>query len=169
MLNIFAPKTHDIEEFLSGIGKDYKGRTFASILAYTNHQLECNHDYIQCIFPTDTPSMYVSVPIVSIEDAIKMRGNTAIQINLHLATKRMIKFYSESKTWNNKNNHNFKRISRILRSLRLFGCDNDADLFYEFVMSQDLQNVNEKTMFYWKKNNEKVPYEVKESKNTINS
>ena len=157
---IFAPKTHDIEKFLSGTGKDYKGRSFTSILAYTNHQLECSHDYIQYIFPTDTSSMYVSAPIVSIEDAIKMRKNAAIQTNLHLATKRMIKFYSESKTWNTKNNHNFKRISRILRSLRLFGCDNDADLFYEFIISQDLQNVNEETMSYWKKNNKKVLCEV---------
>ncbi len=154
-------KTHNIETFLSGTGVDYKNRTYASILSFSNQQLEHKHDYIQCLFPTDAPSMHAPAPIVTTEEAIKMRQNEAVIMNLHLATERMIQFYTEYKGWRHKRNHNYKRISRILRCLRLFGCDRDADKFYEFVMKEIatkhiLPIIDQETIEYWNRNNKRI-------------
>ena len=158
-------RTHDIEAFLSGTGKDYKNRTLAQILCFSNFELESRHNYIQCLFPIDTVSAFAPAPIITIEKALQLRTNKAIQLNLHLATERMIRFYTEYNGWKQKGNHNYKRISRILRSLRLFGCDKDAERFYSFILEQiNIQKqlsilVDEETKKHWEENNKIVSYE----------
>lgn len=131
-MSIFT-KQYDIESFLKGSSADFKHRSYASLLSQSNLELELRHNYIQCMFPTDEPSQFVNVPTISVSDAQKLGQNESVRMNLHLATKRMIRFYTETSHWIRRGNHNYRRISRILRCLRIFGCNKDADLFYKKV------------------------------------
>ena len=37
--------------FLTGIGRDHRGRSLAEVLAFDDSALEQHHDYIQWLFP----------------------------------------------------------------------------------------------------------------------
>lgn len=161
-------KKFDLYTFLSGDAPDAKGRYYNGILQQSDEWLEHCHDYIQEIFPTDEPSMFVlHAPIVTIEDANKWSQNIFIRQNMKYALERMIKFYSTTNRfgkyfWVEKQNHNYRRVSRILRSLRLFGLDDEADMFYEFVNNIADENpnvVNADTRAFWAKNNERIMME----------
>lgn len=83
---------------------------------------------------------------------------------MHNATERMIGFYT-AKNWRGKypwltpHNHNYKHISRILRSLRMFGLDAEADLFYCCIIDIVSANpgvVDDTTKVFWATNNQKT-------------
>ncbi len=156
-------KQYDIESFLKGYGVDFKHRSYASLLNQSNLELELRHDYIQCMFPTDEPSQFVSAPTISVSDAQKLGQNESVRMNLYLATKRMIRFYEETDHWKRKGNHNFRRISRILRCLRIFGCDKDANMFYEQICMPVIMRycvtVDQKTVQFWNENNQIITNE----------
>ncbi len=163
-MNLFK-KEYDIESFLKGSGVDFKNRTYASLLSQSNLELELRHDYIQCLFPTDEPSQFINVPTISVSDAQELGQNETVRMNLHLATKRMIRFYEETDHWKRKGDHNYRRISRILRCLRIFGCDEDADLFHERVCVPVIMEyraeiiVDQKTVQFWRENNQMIANE----------
>lgn len=134
---------------------DPYGRSYEDYLNQTPLQLEMRHNYIQYMFPTDIPSRYVDAPTISADDAYILGKNEAIREDLRLATEVMIKFFTNKKHWK-KYDHNFKRISRILRCLRIFGLDDKADRFYELVVPIVYSIADEETKIYWIKNNQKV-------------
>lgn len=157
-------KTYNIHYFLTGDVPDYKGRYFDGILEHSNDWLEKCHDYIQLIFPTDKRSSYsLFAPVVTASEAEELSKDPVIRENMRKAVKRMMDFYAET-DWITRNNHNYLRISRILRSLRLFHLDAEADKFYEFVTEiadKHSDVITTKTRGYWERNNEKVPREIK--------
>ncbi|MBQ7428342.1 opioid growth factor receptor-related protein [Butyrivibrio sp.] len=155
-------KLHD---FLAGLIPDKKGRCYDQILRRSNRYLEYCHDYIQELFPTDSPSRFVShAPVITAAQAAAWSSNDLIRLNMHNATERMIRFYT-TKNWRGKyqwltpHNHNYKRISRILHSLRMFGLDAEADLFYRCIMNIVSTNpgvVDDTTKAFWATNNQKT-------------
>ncbi|SDW48488.1 Opioid growth factor receptor (OGFr) conserved region [Lachnospiraceae bacterium KHCPX20] len=135
---------HDVYAFLSSTGTDYKGRTYTEIINQDDVWLERTHDYIQCIFPTDEPSAYVPSPIVSIDEAKNMAANPAVINSLRDGLRRMHKFYEKNDHWLTPENHNYKRISRILRCLTIFGLREDVQEFFEFAKIRLLSVPDEK-------------------------
>lgn len=107
------------------------------------------------MFPTDIPSQYVDAPTISADEAYILGKNETVRENLRLATEVMIDFFINKKIWT-KNDHNFKRISRILRCLRIFGLDDEADRFYKTIVPVVKSVADDKTKTYWIKNNQKV-------------
>lgn len=150
------PTGNYISRILLGEVPDPNDRYYKDYLNQTHLQLEMRYNYIQYMFPTDIPSQYVDVPTISADDAYILGKNKTVRENLRLATEVMIEFFTNKKHWR-KNDHNFKRISRILRCLRLFGLDDEADhFFYKLVMPAIKSITDEETKAYWIKNNQKV-------------
>lgn len=136
-----------LRHFLTGNGTDKYGRTHGQILSMSDFKLEITHNYIQWLFPIDTPSKYADSIVLTDEMIASFKTDKEILANLKLAFERMMRFYGFGRndqgqlvivasrikmrvTWFNRENHNFLRLTRILKSLRLFGLlDLERDLF----------------------------------------
>jgi cupin superfamily acireductone dioxygenase involved in methionine salvage len=58
----------------------------------------------------------------------------------------------KQKKWCKEFNHNLLRITRIIRSARIFGLDEEADEFYLLAKEAgDFFGVSDKTKEYWKR------------------
>ncbi len=140
-------ETEMLYHFLIGNGKDIYGRTHEQILSMSNLKLETTHNYIQWLFPIDTPSKYAASVILTEEMAEQFKEDKRIIDNLRRAYVRMMKFYGFGRddrgqlvpvvsqwkmriTWLNRGNHNFLRLTRMLKSLHLFRLsDLESELF----------------------------------------
>lgn len=127
-------------DFLRGTGRDDRGRRLAEIWALDDEQLEQRHDFIQWLFPLDTPSAAVpGSPVLAPGDIAAIRRDPALRASLRRSLDRMLAFYGlawdgdrasirlapffalRAAVWIGHGNHNFRRITRILRSLVLAG------------------------------------------------
>ena len=108
-------------EFYLGYARDLSGhRTIGHMMAFSDHQLESYHDYIQWVFPLPEPSRFNPTAPLLTEDDINCfliypspRGAMKAMLN------RMTRFYLANDHWVKPRDHNFLRITRILRSVRL--------------------------------------------------
>ena len=126
--------------FLRGDGPDGRGRRIAAIWAMSDAELESAPDFIQWLFPLDTPSAAVpGSPVLSMEEIAALRGDRTIRANLRRSLDRMLGFYGlawdserraihlaphfggQAVVWLSRGNHNLRRLTRILRSLVLAG------------------------------------------------
>ena len=126
-------------------GNDHRGRSLSGILGSSDEWLEREHDYIQWLFPMGDKSPYApEAPIVDTEaiDAFARQSN--LRSNQRLAFQRMMQFYGfeldddvdddgkiivyvdrskdferQTQRWLRPANHNFKRITRIVKSTSL--------------------------------------------------
>lgn len=117
-------KERVLEDFLCGKGPDDKGRYLWEILSADDEWWEDTHDYIQWVFPTDRKSSYNrTAPTVSVPVRIK-----APRLIESYARFRM---FLRNADWEHPDNHNMRRITRVIRSLVLFGHTEHAQEFYE--------------------------------------
>ncbi len=125
-------------------GTDHRGRTRAAILSQDDRWLEDTHDYIQWLFPLPERSQFNAAgPVLSEGDQDAFRTRPELRERLVEALSRMLAFYGfepaacgppsafgrspgGSEAWISRHNHNFLRISRILRCLALLGCGDQA-------------------------------------------
>lgn len=130
--------------FLRGDISDDNGRYIYNILAFSRHQLEVTHNYIQWLFPIDSESSYAYSIILTEELAEEIKKDSVAMRNVELAYKCMLEFYGfrwdrkKNKVvkynseiwmrlkWLNKGNHNFLRLTRIIRCLTLLGMHTEA-------------------------------------------
>lgn len=123
-----------IVNFLSGSGSDHRGRSLEEVLALSDSELESRHDFIQWLFPLDTPSAAVpGSPVLSSNDIAEIRGCQQCRANLLRASDRMRRFYAENDHWLVRFDHNHRRITRIIKSLSLLVGNQEAEEFYRFI------------------------------------
>jgi len=117
----------------------------------SNDVLENKHDYIQWLFPLPEKSFFNTKCQVLDEETLKeFQTNEDLQDSLRFALGIMLKFYKESRHWVTKYNHNYLRISRIIRCLALVGLIEEAEEFYSFILSKVLETeVDANTLKYW--------------------
>lgn len=126
-----------IVSFLEGEGTDARGRTLFDVLAMNDVALEHTHDFIQWLFPLPEPSAAVpDSPVLTPDDVLGIRGSELAPLALAAATDRMRNFYRATHDWLTPNDHNHRRISRIIRSLRLLVGDAEADAFRDAIMAR---------------------------------
>ena len=132
--------------------------------------LETNHNYIQWMFPLDEPSRYnLEAPVLNEKEIELILENKIIQQNILKSLDVMLGFYGferkgkkiiknrnfkrRGRNWITKNNHNYLRITRILRSLKITGLGEYADVFYKELMQVCVENpvISDETKHYWKK------------------
>ena len=151
--------------FLKDECKNYNGYTLSDIWEFNDIQLEKQHNYIQWIFPLEKRSSFnIFCPIVR---NISLYDDLIIRNNMIKSFSMMLKFYgfilkdnkilkhnyeARKVIWISKNNHNFLRITRILKSLSLFKLNYYAIEFYKvllLVYEENKDIISEKTIQYW--------------------
>ena len=144
----------ELVEFLSGSGRDARGRRLNEILAFSDEDLEAHHDFIQWLFPLDSPSAAVpGSPVLSRKEIEAIRACEPCQFNLKRSAERMARFYTKNDHWLVPTNHNHLRITRIVRSLKLLVGRQDAEDFLNAIMrrvGQPNLRVSETSLRYWR-------------------
>jgi hypothetical protein len=118
-------------------GRDDRGRRLEEILAWSGPRLEAVHDYIQWVFPLREPSgANPAAPVLTDEEVAAFAADPELRARLRGAYERMLRFYGlrppGPKPWLTPGNHNFLRLTRMLRSLRALGLEAEArELFAE--------------------------------------
>ncbi|KAI5797706.1 opioid growth factor receptor conserved region-domain-containing protein, partial [Geopyxis carbonaria] len=150
-----APRTMptDIVAFYTHPGgtPDHRGRTLSGILALPDAALEAHHDYIQLLFPLPESSMFAyNAPILTPSITAAFRSTLALRLRLRESFARMLTFYgfratedagmlavvplrpgaTPVRSWWSRSGHNHLRITRIIRSLRILGCEGEAEAFW---------------------------------------
>jgi hypothetical protein len=149
-----------ITDFYINNGEDNKGRTLKSILEKSDIYLETSHDIIQWLFPLHEKSYHsINSPVLTKEDVEILQSSLIAKENMILSLRRFCKFlgllpYDQNKirVWCNNGNHNLLRITRIIRSLRLFGINDKTIIFYEAISKLAKEKgISNNTLEYWEK------------------
>jgi hypothetical protein len=167
--------TSRIVGFYRGTGTDHRGRTLDEILSFDDRSLESTHDYIQWLFPLTEPSQFNSqAPLLTHADIETISFAPELQANVVRAFERMLSFYgfempesggslnirtterfkAQAANWRTPGNHNYLRITRILKSLRLLGLAPHADAFLaalETVYAEAPEKIGERTLSFWRR------------------
>jgi hypothetical protein len=136
-----------LTRFFSG-GADDEGRTFDEIVGWDDARLEMVHDYIQWLFPLPERSgANPWAPVLDAETIAAIRRDAAMQGRLRAGFLRMLAFYgfagedgrvvegprfaAAARNWLRAGNHNHLRLTRMLRSLRVLGLEQEAAALWE--------------------------------------
>lgn len=168
-----------IVDFYKNKRPNSSGKYINEIWSFDNVDLERCHDYIQWLFPLDEGSAYnPDAPILTKEDIelFKTDRNFDDDFNLYdcldTSLTLMLEFYGFNivfvitnilivfnENFNNRysewlypGNHNYLRITRILKSLCLLGKEKEAKAFLDclkilYKLYPDY--IGEKTFGYW--------------------
>lgn len=137
---------------------DTDGRMIEDILSFNDIQLEKVHDYIQEIFPTDEESAYnLDAPVFEKNELRNIyKRHIVIRNNITSAFNMMVDFWGlrkeECPDWFYDGNHNCLRVTRVLKSLNLFGAYELADELTVLLKNKIKQfpNAVPKAEKYWK-------------------
>ena len=131
---------------------DTSGRRITDMWNYNPSQLEGIHNYIQWLFPlTEGSAFNQDAPLLSGEDIQAFRTEPALRQNALKSFGLLLNFYgfelkeidgkfsvsrgsnygSRTRNWLSPYNHNFLRITRILKFLKLIGEDLLASAFFK--------------------------------------
>jgi hypothetical protein len=166
-----------ITDFYSGTLKHPRGVTIDAIWQWNAGQLEYEHTYIQWLFPL--PEMSVAVPdspILSTKDMERFKASPELRARLLKSFRLLLGFYGfalrygpeqpdqptieptdafaeRARRWLTTGNHNYLRITRILRSLTLLGLQREASEFFAVLQRVYLKNpdrIGPVSYEYWK-------------------
>ncbi|BAU10115.1 opioid growth factor receptor [Leptolyngbya sp. NIES-3755] len=161
--------TNLLVSFYLGEQRDIEGRTIEEIWAWDFEELECVHDYIQWLFPLAERSAFNSnAPIVTSEMIEAFQSNPQLRENLVRSLRVMLRFYGlqenggeitrledysiRKSEWVDRFNHNYLRITRILKCLMTFGLEQYAQSFYrclEQIYREESDRIGSETFHYW--------------------
>ena len=163
---------HPLIAFYKGVGTDHRGRTLSGILAFSDSQLESCHDYIQWLFPLRKPSPYnPEAPVVDDAVEAEFRRDHDLQTEVHRALLRMLQFYGvvlretpqgfellapadvDQFHWMTPDNHNHKRLCRILACLKLIGMDSHVSALWQGLQQLALAHpdaISSATITHWR-------------------
>lgn len=160
------PENDALFAFLSGYGQSYSQVYIWDVWDFSYEELENRHDYIQWLFPLKERSRFNAFAPIIMD--ISPYKTYTIKEHMQKSFALMLSFYgfkicgdeiicSESfperkENWITPGNHNYLRITRILKSLMLFGLKKEAGMFLrilETVYEDNKDKIGEETMNYW--------------------
>lgn len=126
-------------------------------MALDPSQLEHVHDYIQWLFPLPEPSRaQPQSPVMTDEDIEAFKLDLDLHKQVERACLLMLNWYMDSPHWVTPRNHNFLRITRIIRFLTLIGFDAEAAMFYGYALGclrkhglMDLEDLHKEGTVQW--------------------
>ena len=154
-------------------GPDHLGRMLAEIWHWSHDALEVHHDYIQWLFPLRTPSSANRhAPLLTDDDIGHWLDDPMLRMNLRRSFEVMLQFYGLRLThaegtlnvvlasnaaerqlhWLTPRNHNYLRLTRIIRSLELLGAPELAAALRQALRRLATTHhaaIDEETMGYW--------------------
>lgn len=156
-------------EFYRDGAPDDAGRTLAEILAWPDERLEEVHDFIQWLFPLPERSgANPAAPTLDDSTIETFRTTSQMQDRLRASFERILRFYglewtgakvdraanflARSQNWLHPMNHNHLRLTRILRSLRVLGLEDEAAALYEAIRAIYTEHpgrITERTFQFW--------------------
>jgi hypothetical protein len=157
-------------DFYRGQATDTEGRFLKDIWAWDDDSLESVHDFIQWLFPLPEPSQFnPDAPLLSTEDIAAFQRDALLGANLQKSFERLLTFLGlarnpdggvteganfaarKPEVWAAPN-HNWLRITRILRSLYLLGQAAEAQALFAclntFYQSRKFP-IRDSTFRYW--------------------
>src|SRR5262245_47386959 len=140
----------EIVDFYRGRAPDYMGRTLVWLLESSDDHLEWSHNYIQILFPLREESLFNwNAPLLDDASVAAFHTDEKLRANLTRSFERMLTFYGfrhdsetgkvvrsedfpeRARNWLDPFNHNYRRITRILKSLRTLALAELAWAFYD--------------------------------------
>jgi|SRR5262249_31002938 len=135
-------------DFYGGQTSDSEGRWLRDLWAWDDDALESVHDFIQWLFPLPEPSQFnPDAPLLTADDIAAFHTDRSLSANLRRSFERILTFLGLAEgsdgavgegpnfaaraadVWTEPN-HNWLRITRILRSLTLLGLESEAHALY---------------------------------------
>lgn len=153
--------------FLECTGPDGQGRMVTDYLAFSAADWEAQHDIIQWAFPTITPSAYNpdSETLTGLEVLTPHHQRVILTLfvkylnSLGISTDpgehgELFDFRLNGHlSWLHRGNHNYKRFTRIIECLKLFGLDAVANEFAKFLLFkvaiQHSTRIESSTVVFW--------------------
>jgi hypothetical protein len=140
--------------FLTGEGRDHRGRSLEDVLAFDDSLLERNHDHIQWLFPLPEASRFnLDAPVLTPAALAELAASAAAKGNLRRARDRMLAFYRSNDHWLTAFDHNHLRITRIIRCLALVLGADEARAFHDEIRALAANAgdpVNAQSLNYWR-------------------
>ena len=124
--------TSDISilNFLEGSEPNINKLYIQDIWDLSDEEIENTHDFIQWLFPTDTPSRYnLAVPVLNEQDIINVKKSQKAQTNLKFSANWFLNFLDRYSYWIDRQDHNQLRIKRIKKCLGLLIDKNLSEKF----------------------------------------
>ena len=168
------PLTAMLIPFYLGDQPDSQGRMISQIWAWDFEALECVHDYIQWLFPLAEKSAFnPEAPVANAEVTQTFRSDPRLRQNLQRSLTVMLQFYglkrdedeagqiiidqsddypNRKREWVCLFDHNYLRITRILKCLVMFELKDDANAFYrclQKIYREDSDQIGGETFQYW--------------------
>ena len=141
--------------FLTNNEPDFKNRFLKDIWNFSDEDIEYTHDFIQLLFPLNEKSSAISngIYLDSNEAILSIKANKLATENIVKSSKWFLSFLARNSHWKRQHDHNYLRITRIIKSLRLLVSDQEANKFYESFMQLVDENlkskINSTTLTYW--------------------
>ena len=139
--------------FLEGKNPDSSGRFISDIHRFSDYEIERTHNFIQWLFPLAVPSQAVSgSPVLEIEEIKQIRKSKTALKNLYKSADWYAGFLSRNDFWKKPNDHNHRRITRVIRSLRLLGDPEEAEGFkidVQDLLGDQYFNIPPNTKKFW--------------------
>lgn len=121
--------------FFASRAKDDEGRDLSTIIAYSDQELEVIHNYVQWLFPLPEPSAYYSnAPLLSSLEIFEIKNDPTALNGFNTGLQRIRSFYKNTSHWASDENHNLRRITRIIKSTKLICNKSVSDDFFRFIM-----------------------------------
>jgi hypothetical protein len=140
--------------FYRGEAADTEGRRLSDILAWDDEEFEIVHDFVQWLFPLPEPSRFnPDAPLLTAEDIAAFRTDPVMRANLLRSFRRFLTFLGLAQSADGTvsegpnfaarvadvwayPNHNWLRITRLLRSLRVLGMEEQARHLHAWLEAQ---------------------------------
>ena len=143
----------NFKTFLLNESCDHKGRMLSDIYKFSDNEIEATHDFIQLIFPLAEPSFWSSNKyfIESQQQIDSLSKNKNVKEAILQSASWYISFLKRNNHWKNVNDHNLKRITRMIKSVRLIVGDIEADnIKKEIISIKNIEKlVSQKSIKYW--------------------
>jgi len=160
-------------QFYAGSGTDRDGRSFEALLDLDHNELESDHRYIAWLFPIPEKSSFgYFTPRLSAAAIEAFRARPELREQLRRAFRHILDFYGlllledgearvveastfshRARVWITEGNHNYLRISRVLRSLACLGLRAEAEAFLAYLEDLYLRRgdvIGPRTIAYWR-------------------
>jgi len=146
----------NFENFLTNAEPDFKNRFLNDIWNFSDEDIEHTHDFIQLLFPLNekSESVFHGYYLNTESSIINIKSNDLAKSNIVKSSKWFLSFLERNSHWRRRHDHNYLRITRIIKSLRLLVSDDEADTFYQLMLNilteEDRLKINSETLEFWK-------------------
>lgn len=160
---------HPILSFYWGLEPDSEGRKIEDIWGWSYGRLEAIHNFIQWLFPLREKSMVIpNAPVLNDQVIEEFLKSEELRLRLLRSFELMLGFYGlqlvaekvclgdnfeeRKQNWLRRGNHNFLRITRILKCLGYLGLKKEALAFFgclQTIYEVEGDKIGSETFRYW--------------------